>query len=507
MPTTISVYSIPPLISMVFLFSLSIVSYFSGKGGSQWKMLSIFSLLLGMATLFTFLATRKEMTISEEHLRIVPLFAIFSIIFAIMYSNILTGKGQFKVVKLFGKNIPVWFYFLLGLILWSITLYILKETHLFINNIERINATKFQIKFGPISILFLFILVTGLGKILFSLNTAFRKTKDKIFREYLFLNIIAFRIIYGSVISLIYILPLFRINWQIYVFFAFPIGVVIFYVAILRYQFGMVEELNENLETKVKERTTELENTQSLLVESKTMASVGQLAAGIAHEINNPIGAVKSMQQSVKSATDKLESLIKENYNNENDNRVDNYFKVLREANRVTEDGTRRITEIVKAMRNFANLDEAETQLFDVHEGLEDTIRLVKSGLDKNIEIITKFNKVPKILCSPAKLNQVFWNIMLNAKEAIISSGAITVSTNSDQKNVIITFKDTGRGISKDDLEHIFEPGFTTKSSGIGTGLGLSICYKIVCEHNGNINVNSKPDQGTEIILTFPIKK
>ena len=501
MNSTISIYAIPPLISMLFLFSLSLVAFFSGNGKAQWKMLSMFSMLLGLATLFAFLALNDDTGASLKHLQIAPLFGIFSIFFAILYALQLTGQSNFIAKK---KTLPTVAISILGLVVWITLLFILRDTHWFIREVKMIDQHKFKVTYGPLFYVFLCIIFFGLGKILINLHGTFKATQDKIFKEYLFLNIIAFRIIYGSVLTLLFILPLLGLKTQIWVFFAFPIGVLIIYIAIMRYQFKQIDEMNINLENKVRERTLELENTQALLVQSKTMASVGQLAAGIAHEINNPIGAMQSIQQSMQKSGQKIRSYIANNFKNiEKDIEFDKFFKVMDETNRITLDGTKRISGIVKAMKNFANLDEAEEQLYDIHEGLNDTIRLLQTDL-KTIKIETVFTQVPKILVRPAKLNQVFWNIMQNAVQAVDSKGHIRITTNYHNPNIEIVFRDNGRGMPADIVERVFEPGFTTRGVGVGTGLGLSICYKIIQEHHGTIDIKSNVGQGTTVTLTLP---
>jgi len=256
------------------------------------------------------------------------------------------------------------------------------------------------------------------------------------------------------------------------------------------------------------ERTNRhLLETQSQLVQSEKMASLGMLVAGIAHEINTPIGAVNSMHNTLVRAMKKLRDELKsfchaECLDNEN---VIKTFKLIDEANSVIETGTERVTTIVRRLRSFARLDEAELKEADLHEGLEDTLVLIHHEIKHNIEIVRNYGEIPSISCYPGRLNQVFLNILINAKQAIRDKGKISISTHQDNGKIFIEFADTGLGISKEKLSKVFDPGFTTKGVGVGTGLGLSICYQIIQDHHGEIRVDSEVDIGTTFTIILPI--
>jgi signal transduction histidine kinase len=315
---------------------------------------------------------------------------------------------------------------------------------------------------------------------------------------------IAFHMIFAPVLVLGVVLPLIGVHIEQLSFVVFPIAVMIFYVAIVRYQFAQVDELNVSLEIKVEERTAELKQAHSKLIHSEKMASMGQLVAGIAHEVNNPLGAVRSMAQSNKLAADKLKSAIEKQAVAENAE-IDRFFDVMGNANRVIEDGTKKVAEVIETLRNFANLDEADFQQFDVHEGLEDTLKILQHEFKENVKLTRNYGDVPKVNCFPAQINQVFLNILTNANEAIVNEGEITVSTYTRDDTVYVKIKDTGVGIPEENRKRIFDPGFTTKGVGVGTGLGLAICYKIVNDHNGDIRVESKEGEGSAFTVVLPV--
>jgi len=163
-----------------------------------------------------------------------------------------------------------------------------------------------------------------------------------------------------------------------------------------------------------------------------------------------------------------------------------------------------KITKIVQTLKNFARLDEAEFQLADIHEGIEDTLVLLHHELKYRIEVKTDFGTLPKIYCFPNQLNQVFMNIIMNAIQAIEEKGEINISTHTDESHAYIEIADNGRGISAENLEKIFDPGYTTKSSGVGTGLGLSIVYNIIEAHKGTIKAESIVNEGSKFTIEIP---
>ena len=266
-------------------------------------------------------------------------------------------------------------------------------------------------------------------------------------------------------------------------------------VAALRVSLADLEKSNKHLR-----------ETQAQLVQSEKMASLGMLVAGIAHEINTPIGAVNSMHNTLIRALDKLhESIHFDEKRKEEDEKFHSIFKIIKDANRVITSGTERVTEIVSRLRSFARLDEAEIKEINVHHGLDDTITLIHHEIKHNIKINRNYGDCPLVSCYPARLNQVFLNILINAKQSIEGKGEITIKTYHRDGKVYIEFRDTGIGIPTEDLKRIFDPGYTTKGVGVGTGLWLSICYRIIQDHHGEIRVTSEVGKGTTFTIVLPV--
>jgi len=302
---------------------------------------------------------------------------------------------------------------------------------------------------------------------------------------------------------------------------------------VLKQNEELVREQNSLLEEKVRVRTDELEqalrnlqSTQSQLVSQEKMASLGQLTAGIAHEINNPINFVSSnitplkrdikdimevidfyrttgesefAPESKKKAAD-LEEELELNYVLEE---VDQLLKGM-------EEGAKRTVEIVKGLRLFSRVDEQDVKKVDLHDGINSTIILLNSSIPGKIRIVRDFGELPMVECLAGKVNQVFMNIINNAVHALsdhldtIKDPKIEIRTRSLGDSVVVEIEDNGPGMPEHVKERIFEPFFTTKSVGRGTGLGLSIVYSIIENHKGTMEVNTEVGQGTTFIITLP---
>ncbi|MEZ5056780.1 MAG: ATP-binding protein [Saprospiraceae bacterium] len=300
---------------------------------------------------------------------------------------------------------------------------------------------------------------------------------------------------------------------------------------------SILEEQNRSLEIKVKERTSEVESqkaaleksledlkkAQYKLIESEKMASLGQLTAGVAHEINNPVNFISNgvtnlranfndIVNALKNYLDlkpenvdatALQNVIDKNANLDVNDAMEDSEYLFTSIN----NGVDRTVSIVKSLRNFSRLDEGEFKLVDLHEGLESTLEILQSQIKKRAVVIKNYGQIPKLLCMPGKINQAFLNIINNALQAMETMGELTISTEHDIKNdlIIVKIKDTGKGMDEATKSRLFEPFFTTKPVGEGTGLGLAITYGIIEDHKGKIQVESTPGVGTTFAILFPI--
>lgn len=300
--------------------------------------------------------------------------------------------------------------------------------------------------------------------------------------------------------------------------------------------------INEKIEITIQERTLELAQSrdelqqafndlkiaQSRILQQEKMASIGQLAAGVAHEINNPMGFILSNLNTLGKYTGRLVEFqdaqldVLKQLSDQPESlqakvaALEALYKSLK-IKAITADisdllaesveGGERVKEIVQNMKSFARLDEGEQQLADLNQCLESTLNIVWNELKYRCTVTKDYGELPQIPCNPGQLNQVFLNLLINAGQAIEDKGEIHISTQHVNGFVEVIVEDTGSGIEADKLSRIFEPFFTTKDIGKGTGLGLSIVYDIVKSHGGVIEVESEVGCGTRFTVRLPVTK
>lgn len=254
--------------------------------------------------------------------------------------------------------------------------------------------------------------------------------------------------------------------------------------------FLQLRQKNDELENTLKE----LKETQIQLINSEKMASLGQLVAGVAHEINTPLGSINANNDILSKLLKKLSASC------ENQTVVDN----IKNINQIDKEAIKRISGIVKSLKRFVRLDESDLQSADINKELDLTLELIKHETKNKIEIVKNYGNIPLIKCYPNMLNQVFMNILINACQSIENSGVITITTIMQDKNLVVKIKDTGTGIDESIKDKMFCAGTTTKKIGIGTGLGLAISQKIIEKHHGKISFESEKGKGTEFTILIP---
>ena len=279
----------------------------------------------------------------------------------------------------------------------------------------------------------------------------------------------------------------------------------------LRTQQTELRQTNTTLEQKnadLEEALVQLQEAQQQLIMQEKMASLGNLVAGVAHEINNPIGAISSAAQTSARSLEIITAALEREEGQQllgSEPKLARALQVLCRNNEVAVMASERIGKIVRSLRTFARLDQAEFQRVDLHEGLDSTLTLLDHLLKNRIEVVREYGEIPPLDCFPDQLNQVFMNILTNATQAIEGQGRITLRTFRQADEVRITITDTGVGIPPADRERIFDPGFTSKGVGVGTGLGLSISYNIIQRHQGRFEVDSEQGKGTTMTIVLPL--
>lgn len=303
-----------------------------------------------------------------------------------------------------------------------------------------------------------------------------------------------------------------------------------------------LSDANENLEERVNRRTSkileqnsklataiqEVRQTQKQLVQSEKMASIGQLAAGVAHEINNPVAFVKSnlstlvqyiktyhelinkQQEIINSIDSERDSRFKEKMRQINEYIADNDIEFINEdiITLVKEsiDGTHRVSEIVQGLKVYSRASDDAMQDCDINQCLKDTLKMLSNELKYACELVTDWGNLPTCRGNKGKLAQVFTNLIVNAVQSMADVGTISIKTTLLDDKIVVTITDTGKGIEKETMFKLFDPFFTTKAVGEGTGLGLSISQGIINDHKGEILVESEVDKGTTFKIILPVK-
>ncbi len=265
----------------------------------------------------------------------------------------------------------------------------------------------------------------------------------------------------------------------------------------------------DDLERQVEERTAALRQSNTQLVQQEKMAALGSLVTGIAHELHTPIGAITSNSDNLARSLTRLRDLIAsdacpESFRDNSD--LKRVLAITDEISRANHLACERIIGIVRSLRNFARLDEAEVRSVNLHEGIDSTLTLVHHELRNRVTVKREYGDIPPVACHPNQLNQVLMNMLVNASHAIAGKGTITIRTYRDGPMVKIQISDTGSGIAPEILPRIFDTGFTTKKAGVGTGLGLAISQKIIRDHRGRIDVESVVGQGTTFTISLPLE-
>lgn len=267
-----------------------------------------------------------------------------------------------------------------------------------------------------------------------------------------------------------------------------------------------------------------LEETKNQLLQAEKMAAIGQLAAGVAHEINNPVGFVASNLSTLRTYVNNVLLLLNQYEAAEShlpdDALAKSELQATKEAVDLTylkedlvdllnesDDGVKRVKQIVQDLKEFSRVDQGEWEYADLHKGIDSTLNVVANELKYKATVVKEYGEIPAVECMLSQINQVFMNLFVNAAQAIEHKGEITIRTRVQDDMVRVEVSDTGAGINPEHLNRIFEPFFTTKPVGAGTGLGLSVSFGIIKKHNGRVEVDSETGKGTTFRIWLPIKR
>ncbi len=252
----------------------------------------------------------------------------------------------------------------------------------------------------------------------------------------------------------------------------------------------------------------ELAASQTARVHAEKLASLGRLVAAVAHEINNPLGALLSSVDTIRRAAARIQDWCG-HQPAETSEEVRGALEALAAVTAQSQSACGRIDAVVTNLRRFAQLDRADVQRTSVHSGIEDTLHLLRYEFGEGVRVETEFGELPEIDCAPRDLNQLFMNLLLNSKRAIDQAGrpgVIRVRTWTAGDTLKIQISDNGCGIAPENIDSVFDPGFATQGGRVGTDLGLPICQQIARAHNGRIDVESRAGEGTHFTVTLPVQ-
>ncbi len=503
MTATIGIESVISLVSAIFLLSLSVVSLCTGPKERSWRRLALFAGSLAVCSSSVFLASQVEnYTEAMLLIRVAFVSLSMSILFAYMYSFSLARRASRSLLVkwLYASRLRLIASWVIGCALIGLALgtdWLAKGVIVSANGGTRMI-------YGPAIYPAFLLSVMGVWKIARVIRGAFRESTDKDYRTYLWMHAVAFLAIYLPAFAIQILEPFVNVKLDLIVFAAFPFSVTVLFVAFLRYERARVAALTEGLQREVQRQTSAVKKLHAKLSQRDKSASLGMVIASVAHEINNPLGAIYSMTDCSARATERIRARLRDSEARAvQDDDFDRAVAVIESANKVMNDGVGRISRFVERLKGFITLDEAETQLTDIHHGIDDAVMILEPNTPRRVTIQKEYGAVSPVMCRPGQLNQVFLDLIQNAIQAIDGEGRITIATAEAGGNVRIAITDSGHGIPMEDMEKIFESGFTTKPVQ-GIGLGLAMSRQILEDHQGDIQVRSEPGLGTTFTIILP---
>lgn len=507
-------YAISAMMAAVLLIGLGVISLTYGQRDRVRVTFALFCFSWGF---FAAGAARMQVVGSPgwgdasdalAAARLLPVLVVLTMYNGLHYVLALTGYHRQLDERLFFLKLRhyLWLYSAMCLVVVGVTL----GTDLVMGGLGFSPLLGYSVRFKASAML----VQAPMGVLdLMGIGLLFKRlaqVKAGAYRDFVRHNLIGILIIKAAVLLLANLLPRLGLPTFLFSFHVYALSAFYFYAVIATYQHRQIQELATGLERKVNERTAELRAAQARLVQSEKIAALGRLVAGVAHEVNNPLGAVRSMNDTRVRAQAKLQGRVEAlapNQSLDQDRGVTRARRLIAEADEVISEGLQRIQGTITRLRGFAHLDEADQQRVDLNQEIEATLAFMAEDMEGRVELKRDLGELPRVLCDPRQLNQVFVNLITNALEAMTGDdNVLTVSSRTDgQDAVLIGFHDNGDGIPAEDLERVYDPGFTTRGVGVGTGLGLTICFQVVQEHGGEISIDCPAGEGTRVTLRLPI--
>jgi signal transduction histidine kinase len=492
-------FAVPSLVSSLAFVSLAAIVIMIARREKVAYLFAAFCLTFGISAAFSFLL--HNATTLEEALRWniwSPAGGLTATVVAYFYVVRVTAENRRPDDRPLGIPVRVWTGFIVG----GCALFLLRllTSNDIVSGVEYNDVTGYEHARGGNPVLGAVVVLTLIYVVTHLLLTALRHATEPAVRVFYRYTLAGLILMFGSAFILAIVLPVLGVPTHSLLFVPVAFSAFIFYLSIVRFQFDTIDHLNRDLEARVEHRTRELRDTQARLVQSEKMASLGELVAGVAHEINTPLGSINSNNDIVIKSVARINDTIAEPP--EPAARAVGIIERVSSSNKVA---IKRISSIVGSLKSFARLDEANVLVADVHEGLDSAIELVTPRYGERVRFVRDYCETPPLRCRASDLNQAFMNVIKNACQAVDGDGEIRVQTRTNNREIQVHISDTGAGISEEVRTRMFDPGFTTRGVGVGTGLGLSIALRVVQEHGGDIDVGRRNGGGTTMVIRLPL--
>jgi signal transduction histidine kinase len=501
-----NIYAVPMLISGILCTVLAIVTWLFRRRESINRVFSFFTFTLALDSFVFFITYQFENQIDniELWLRFVMSIGLLVPIGIILFFFAFTGYDKRLDEKILGIKVKHFKYTILLYIVFCMFLSVFTDL-LFTFEVSQLISG--EVNFGPVGKIMYPLFACIFFYLFVMVFKAYKTTSSKPRKRFILLLAIGAFMFVTAGYSAAFLFSAESDQSQSIGNIGTAIMAIFFFVALVNYQFDKFQELNLNLEQKVEERTRHLRETQAQLVQSEKVAALGHLVAGVAHEMNSPVGVIYSTYDTLALATEKLKQTLESEHGIKigESKKVSHIMKVVSDVSTTLRMSSERITDIVKRLKVFAQLDEADLQSVNFNECVENTLDMFKFHLKSEIVIRKEFADLPELTCSPAKINQLCFQLLRNANQAINETGEIILRTEIQGDKINFSVSDNGRGIAADKIDRIFDPGYTSWDLNVGTGLGLAICYQVAKDHNGEIRVESEVGKGSKFIFSLPL--
>lgn len=492
---SIPAYAISSLISSVVIWAFGVISLTISTRDRVRVTFAVFSFAWGtLATVSFILQMSPSLDVARGLAHLLPACGILTGVTSVIYVFALIDKQPSRTGKWKAYTAALAVVGLAGVLLGL-------KTDVIVGDVFYHFRLGYAVLFNWSALYFQVPYVALIAVPMVYLFRVWRRTPEGARRTFLRNNMIAILLVQLNAVLFAILLPLFGIPTFILAFHGFAFVAFFFYTIVARYQYRQIVEFNAVLEEMVDQRTQKLRETQMRLLQSEKMAMMGHWVAGVAHEMNSPLGAMKSAQETRRRAAQKL----LERKDDLSIVQVEKMAEIGRKADDVLAEGIERVSSIVERLRYFVHLDESSVQLVDLNESVRESLGMLAGELLGAAEVETQlFETLPEVKGDPAQLNQLFYSVLQNALEAVDGDGVVRVHSWGDDCWAIVEVRDNGGGIPEDALRRVYEPGYTTKGRGVGIGMGLSLAYQVVKAHHGEIAIDSAQGSGTTVTIRFP---